>query len=297
MEIKLDFTKAKVQGITLEALRESITEKFPNGTAVGGIYHYALIDRLLGWLLNAGYDAEVTDLFAANNRDKYRPGVTFDPAAAATFGENDPRAYMLRRVYCNLLLRPHDEQSMTSCCAVSYSQRGISVAFGVHVKYCRNLSLLGAERVFSNYSLAIGMRDTQLQQSTDKCLDQICAYINTESSVHEVILNECLALQQTAFADRDYQELLEMLVRARICHDSNDEAVHRKDEYALNASQINAACERYYIKRLGAPGAITFWEALQIFNQDLKPDRSDQPMIIPQSAQLGKMFMELLSRK
>ena len=86
--MNLDFSEKKVQAISLDALRMTITEKYPNGNPVGGIYHYQLIDQLLSWLKDVGYEAEVTDLFAANNRDKYRPGVTFDPAAADKFGDN-----------------------------------------------------------------------------------------------------------------------------------------------------------------------------------------------------------------
>ena len=297
MEMNLDFSEKKVQAISLDALRMTITEKYPNGNPVGGIYHYQLIDQLLSWLKDVGYEAEVTDLFAANNRDKYRPGVTFDPVAADKFGDKDPRAYMLRRVYCNLLLRSHDDEGLTSCCAVSYSQRGISVAFGAHVRYCRNLSLLSAERVFSNYGMAVRMREENLQLNTEKCLDQVCAYIMTEKDIHGGIIGQTRGMSQEQFTDRDFQELLEMLMRARICHDSSDKVIHVSDEYALNSSQINAACARYYVARKGMTEGMTFWQALQLFNQDLKPDLTDQPMIIPQSAQLGSMFMNLLERK
>lgn len=297
MENSFDFIHNKVVGITLEELGNTISEKYPDGTPVGGIFHYQLIGNLMSWLGQAGYEPEITDMFAANNKDKWRPGVTCDPAKAEQYGDYDPRAYMLRRVYCNILLRQHNDSHETSCCAVSYSQRGISVAFGVHVKYCRNLSLLGAERVFSNCSLGIKMQETSLQTKTDKCLEEINAYIMTEKNMHENILAEFQEMRDTFFSDRDMQILLEMLVRMRVCHDCRDSLIHQPEEYALNATQINAACERYFIEKAKKAKRLTYWDVLQIFNQDLKPERADFPTIIPQSAQLGKVFKTLLNNE
>ncbi len=311
----LNFKEEKIQAVTLDELKQTIMEKYPNGTPVGGIYHYVLLQKLMEWMQEAGYEPEVADMFAVNNQDRYRPGVTFDPAQADKYGKTDPRAFMLRRVYCNIVMRrdvggwadgpmyaAQVRDSMRSedisiCCAVSYSQRGISVAFGSRVKYCRNLCLLGAERVFTNYSIGIEKGKYNLSKATDECLDKVYYFLTDHQHLDEEIALELSDFCETVFSDVDYQRLLEILMRLRICHDTKDKSIYRTGEYALGQAQINNACERYLIDRARSMGELTFYDAFNLFNTDLKPDKADTAQVIPQSIQLGNVFKQVLDMK
>ena len=72
----LDFSQ-KATPITLEGLRHSIVEKLPNGETVGGISHINFIEDVLEIFSKEGIDAEITDLFAANNRVRWqRPRIS-----------------------------------------------------------------------------------------------------------------------------------------------------------------------------------------------------------------------------
>lgn len=64
-----------VYSLTLDQLKETHKENYANGLPVMGIYHFAFIERLLELLQAAGISYEVNEIFAADNRDRYRPGV------------------------------------------------------------------------------------------------------------------------------------------------------------------------------------------------------------------------------
>ena len=76
----LDFEQNKVQQITLDQLKMTNKEnRGDDNTQPHGIYHFALIQQVLNMCNEHGYDAEVYDLFATNNRDKQTPGVSLYP--------------------------------------------------------------------------------------------------------------------------------------------------------------------------------------------------------------------------
>ena len=83
---ELDFQKNKVEVMTLDELSQTYRENYPNGLPVGGMYHFALIQQILEAFERYNLKYEVKEVFAANNNDRYRPGVTIanDVALAIT---------------------------------------------------------------------------------------------------------------------------------------------------------------------------------------------------------------------
>ncbi len=86
-ERKLNFAEAPVQVLTLEELERSYHENLPTGDPVGGIYHFALILKVLELFEQRGLNPAVQEIFAAANRDSKRPGVTLLPQLEEKFGE------------------------------------------------------------------------------------------------------------------------------------------------------------------------------------------------------------------
>ena len=72
MEQGLYFDKENVQTLTLENLTKTIHENYSNGLPCGGIYHFELIGLLLDHLEHAGFKPQVTEIFAANNKETNR---------------------------------------------------------------------------------------------------------------------------------------------------------------------------------------------------------------------------------
>jgi hypothetical protein len=85
---QLDFSNGKVEVLTLDELKATQTENYSNTqTPVGGIYHFDLIRRIVDHLDQAGLNPEIQEIFAANNADRYRPGVTVNQDLFREYGD------------------------------------------------------------------------------------------------------------------------------------------------------------------------------------------------------------------
>ena len=94
-----DFSKEKVQTITLAELEATYKENDVYGRPLGGIYHSDLINGISDMARRAGLEVELGDLFAVNNLDGKRPGVALLPEVEEKEGERSIRAHLLRRVF------------------------------------------------------------------------------------------------------------------------------------------------------------------------------------------------------
>lgn len=95
--VLFDFDKAKVQNVTLEQLSRTQLEKDVYGNPLKGIYHFELINNLVRMCAEIGYNVDIWDLFAAQNKEKQTPGVVLIPALEKQFGERAVEAHLLRR--------------------------------------------------------------------------------------------------------------------------------------------------------------------------------------------------------
>ena len=149
----LDFENEKVQAITLDQLESTNREnRGDDRSCPHGIYHFALIEKVLDMCKEHGYDTEVYDLFATNNRDKQTPGVSLYPELEAKYGERSVKAHTLRRVFANIRIKDFDNDETTTNLAISYTQKGIQVGFGTNVKVCHNQNMMGTGNFVSDYS-------------------------------------------------------------------------------------------------------------------------------------------------
>ncbi|MDY4852839.1 MAG: hypothetical protein SO188_08410 [Prevotella sp.] len=99
-----DFSKEKVQTITLAELEATYKENDVYGRPLGGIYHSDLINGISDMARRAGLEVELGDLFAVNNLDGKRPGVALLPEVEEKEGERSIRAHLLRRVFATIKL-------------------------------------------------------------------------------------------------------------------------------------------------------------------------------------------------
>ena len=101
-----DFSKEKVQTITLAELEATYKENDVYGRPLGGIYHSDLINGISDMARSAGLEVELGDLFAVNNLDGKRPGVALLPAVEEQEGERSIKAHLLRRVFAVIKIAP-----------------------------------------------------------------------------------------------------------------------------------------------------------------------------------------------
>ena len=289
-ERTLNFAEAPVQVLTLEELEKSYHENLPTGDPVGGIYHFALIQKVLELFEQRGLKPVVQEVFAAANRDSKRPGVTLLPQLEEKFGERAIEAHLLRRVYANIEIRSDETDDIVTCLAVAYHLKGIQLGIGPMVKVCHNQTILGAQDVVSNYTCYSG------QSRKDKySLDMVFARAEQWAEDYEPyqkIRAERVSDMKSAQMDRERMlRLIGVLVEKRILHDSANEVLHVSNPYPLNSSQINETSEQL-IALMRHDEPISYWDAYQQLNTVLKPGRMDIPQVLPQSLALFETMYE-----
>lgn len=299
MENGLYFDKENVQTLSLENLEKTIHENYSNGLPCGGIYHYELISRLLEDLEHNGFHPVVTEIFAANNRDRYRPGVSKDEKAVVEKGEHAFEAHILRRVYANVRICDSTINGIDMNMAVAYHQLGIQVAFGPMVRVCHNQTILGAQDVFSNQNISQYAPKIEVAKSVNAMLEGIKDYLpNLQKRIADLDTT-VKELKGKEFLPEHLQYVLCTLMEYRVRHDSNHGLIHRSTDYPLSSSQINAALERYLIEDDSRKPHgdnekdyqhMSWWDAMNVFNVDLKPRACVIPSIIGQSYGLGELF-------
>ena len=280
----LNFAEAPVQVLTLDELEKSYHENLPTGDPVGGIYHFALIQKVLETFEQRGLQPAVQEIFAAANRDSKRPGVTILPQLEEQYGERSIEAHLLRRVYANIEIRSDETNDVVTCLAVAYHQKGIQLGIGPMVKVCHNQTILGAQDVISNYTCYSG-QNRKDKYSLEMVLNRAEQWAD-EYEPYQKIRAERVSDMKSAQMDRDRMlRLIGVLVEKRILHDSQNDVLRVSAPYPLNSSQINETSEQL-IALMRHDEPVSYWDAYQQLNTVLKPSRMDIPQVLPQSLAL-----------
>jgi hypothetical protein len=288
----LNFAEAPVQVLTLDELEKSYHENLPTGDPVGGIYHFALIQKVLESFEQRGLQPVVQEIFAAANRDSKRPGVTILPQLEEQYGERSIEAHLLRRVYANIEIRSDETDDVVTCLAVAYHQKGIQLGIGPMVKVCHNQTILGAQDVVSNYTCYSG-QNRKDKYSLEMVLNRAEQWAD-EYEPYQKIRAERVSDMKSAQMDRDRMlRLIGVLVEKRILHDSQNDVLRVSAPYPLNSSQINETSEQL-IALMRHDEPVSYWDAYQQLNTVLKPSRMDIPQVLPQSLALFEtMYHEI----
>ena len=298
---ELDFTQRNVETLSLDDLRQTFKENYPNGLPVGGIYHFDLIQGLIDIIQSHNIKTVVQEIFAANNREKYRPGVSVSDVVAAEKGANSLEAHILRRVYANINLEFDVETDVKLNCAVAYHQKGIQIAFGPYVHVCHNQTILSAQNVFTTQKISQAKGLERVDRDVHTMLAGVSDYLDKFAERQEVMTDTVKKWKSTSFLPNDFKNVLATLMLSRVAHDSHDPDIHESVEYPLNNAQINAACERYlkieYQKSQEGTYDPTYWEVFNAFNFDLKPGRAEIPTIVGQSIGLFNAFENAIHKK
>lgn len=297
-EVKLleNFNVKEVQTLSLDELSKTHMENYPDGTPVGGIYHYALIESILNMLTVRNIPYEVKEIFAANNKFRRSPGVTILPEVEAREGVGSLPSHILRRVFCNINLKG-DFTNQVQCynIAVSYTQLGICVGFGPHVYACHNQHICSYDQIISNYTLRGSERLTTLDRRTDQTLILIERQIERAGELYPANLEALDRMKDNKMETSDILQFLGMLVEER-CRCSSANPLVRKNRIApLTSAQINDLCDVL----LTANGfeAADAYELYQAGTRYLKPKEVPFENIALQSCALYKLINKYLDEQ
>ena len=279
-ERKLDFERNKVEVLTLPELKQTYKEVAPNGQPAFGMYHFEVLERILE-MFSACCNVEVNEIFAANNGDSRYPGVSVIRDLEPTLGKGALGCHTLRRVYANIETGLRIDDGITINVAFSYNQRGLQVGIGPNVHVCKNQTILGAQHLFSTYSVFGTIKRDSAYHNAEMLLMALQDYVDSFQRHQSDIYEAFLTMKNTHYDVDDVMQLFGLFLFHRVLSDTKHQSIRTKSIYPLNGTQINAACERFL---LSAPSCKSQswdgWELMNILNFDMKPDKSDIPFLL-----------------
>lgn len=275
-----DFEARKVQVLTLDQLERTNREnRGDDRSCPHGIYHFALLHQILDMAAKEGYNAEVYDLFATNNKDKQTPGVSLYPELEKQYGERAVEAHTLRRVYANIRLRDFDTDEVTTNMAVAYTQKGIQVGFGRNVKLCHNMCFLGSGRFVADY----GAGKNVDKQDLNGIMRTIGGWL---TNAEKMMIEDDETIERMKHAELTAEQIytiLGMLQTIRVAHDTSIKSIRfAEDIYPLNQAQLTKFTEALMVKRK-QEGTITAWTLYNCATDLYKPETAEVNLIMPQN--------------
>lgn len=275
-----DFEKAKVQTLTLDQLERTHKENDVYGNPLRGIYHYALLNEIIGMCKEQSYNVEVYDLFAAQNKDRNTPGVVLLPQVEAQYGERAVEAHILRRVFANIRLTNFDDEEKTTNLAVAFHQKGIQVGFGNMVKICHNQCMLSPTQYIATYSEKGTGRGNGV--SIPEVLDTVKSWL---IDARHIIVTEREKIEKMQSIQVDAQQLfllIGMLTALRVKCDTHESEIKETRVYPLNQAQISKFTESLLV-RYHRNQSVTVWDIYNAATDLYKANSMDIPALLPQN--------------
>lgn len=274
-----DFEKAKTQAITLEQLSRTHREDDVYGNPLRGIYHFDLFNKVIDECTELGYNVEVYDMFAAQNRDRQSPGVVRLPQVEAVKGQHAVEAHILRRVYANIRITDFDNDETTTNVAVAFHQKGIQIGFGPNVMICHNQCMLSPEMYMSSYSEK-GKKGSGMDVAA--MLDTLKSWLVDARHIIETDRERIAKMKETRITAEQMFLLIGLMTATRVKADTSRKSIRENITYPLNQSQITLftedMLEAYHDKEF-----VTAWDMYNSATNLYKANRMDIPALLPQN--------------
>lgn len=274
-----DFEKAKTQAITLEQLSRTHREDDVYGNPLRGIYHFDLFGKVIDECTNLGYNVEVYDMFAAQNRDRQSPGVVRLPQVEAVKGQHAVEAHILRRVYANIRITDFDDAETTTNVAVAFHQKGIQIGFGPNVIICHNQCMLSPELYMSSYSEK-GKKGSGMDVAA--MLDTLKSWLVDARHIIETDRERIAKMKETRITAEQMFLLIGLMTATRVKADTSRKSIRENITYPLNQSQITLftedMLEAYHDKEF-----VTAWDMYNSATNLYKANKMDIPALLPQN--------------
>lgn len=274
-----DFEKAKTQAITLEQLSRTHREDDVYGNPLRGIYHFDLFNKVIDECTELGYNVEVYDMFAAQNRDRQSPGVVRLPQVEAVKGQHAVEAHILRRVYANIRITDFDNDETTTNVAVAFHQKGIQIGFGPNVMICHNQCMLSPELYMSSYS-ENGKKGSGMEVAA--MLDTLKSWLVDARHIIETDRERIAKMKETRITAEQMFLLIGLMTATRVKADTSRKSIRENITYPLNQSQITLftedMLEAYHDKEF-----VTAWDMYNSATNLYKANRMDIPALFPQN--------------
>lgn len=241
----------------------------------------------------SGYDTEIYDLFAAQNKERQTPGVVIIPEIEARYGERAVEAHLLRRVFANIRLKDFDDEEHTTNLAVAFHQKGIQVGFGNNVKICHNQCMLGRGQYIATYNeRGNGRRATEDKIGIPQIIDAVKSWL---LDARQIVINErekIARMKEIEVSADEMFRLIGLLTAIRVKCDTNIKSIKENRTYPLNQAQICKFTEDM-ILRYHESQRISVWDLYNGATDLYKATSMDIPQIMPQN----RAFVDFLNNQ
>lgn len=283
-----DFEKEKTQQITLNQLERTYRENDVYGNPLKRIYHYELFNRVISECEELGYNVEVYDMFAAQNRDRTQPGVVKLPQVEAERGTNAVEAHILRRVFANIRITDFDDDETTTNLSVAFHQKGIQIGFGPNVMICHNQCMLSPELYMSSYSEK-GRKGTGMQ--INDMLETLKSWLVDARRIIETDRERIERMKQTKITAEQMFLLIGLMTATRVKADTTRKSIRENITYPLNQSQITVFTEDM-LEAYSFKEYVTAWDMYNSATNLYKANRMDIPALLPQNRAMVQFMKE-----
>lgn len=283
-----DFEKEKTQQITLNQLERTYRENDVYGNPLKGIYHYDLFNMVISECEELGYNVEVYDMFAAQNRDRTQPGVVKLPQVEAERGTNAVEAHILRRVFANIRITDFDNDETTTNLSVAFHQKGIQIGFGPNVMICHNQCMLSPELYMSSYSEK-GRKGTGMQ--INDMLETLKSWLVDARRIIETDRERIERMKQTKITAEQMFLLIGLMTATRVKADTTRKSIRENITYPLNQSQITVFTEDM-LEAYSSKEYVTAWDMYNSATNLYKANRMDIPALLPQNRAMVQFMKE-----
>lgn len=276
-----------VQPLTLDMLERTQHENDTKGKPVQGIYHFTLINQILEMAKNYGLTVEVYDMFAAQNRHKYMPGVSVIKQIEDQYGERAVEAHILRRVFANMYIHNYDTDEITTGLSVAFHQNGIQVGMGPNVKICHNQCLLNPKLYASTYG--------DHKMTVENLIQTIGVWFEDSLVLSKRDVEMMTAMQNLVITKPVAMEMIGRLTAIRVMNDTAAPVIHQNCQYPLNQGQISEFTE-LVLKQYAYKDEVTLWDFYNQGNCLYKANRMDIPQILPQNRAFVLFLVKFLAK-
>lgn len=288
----LSFDTAKVQTLTLDQLSRTQLEKDVYGKPLRGIYHFALINQILDLCKEAGYNPEVYDLFAAQNKERMQPGVVIIPEVEQHYGERAVEAHLLRRVFANVRLTDFDDEEHTTNLAIAFHQKGIQVGFGNMVKICHNQCMLGAGQYIATYSeRGNGRRSQEDKIDIPQIIEAVKSWLFDARQIIITEREKIAKMKEIEVTADQMFRLIGLLTALRIQSDTAIKQLRVNKTYPLNQGQICQLAEAMMLC-YHENQRISVWDIYNGATELYKATSMDIPSLLPQNVAMTNFLNE-----
>ena len=283
----LDFKKNKVEMLTLDELKETISEKHSGGRPINDILHFDLFDKINERIDQEKMEFSLQNIHCVDGGRKDLPGVSYidNESLIKEHGEHSLGTYLLRRLIAMYVLTIKDwTPAFNYKLAVAFHQDGIQVGFGPNVVNCDNLSIMSANQRVQTYG--------PNKVPVEKMLEVIGEWLNNFEETRKREMETIKKMQEISVSHPEVAEIVGELNMIRLTRDSKE--ISTRPEYPLNQSQINRLAEKYLVNRFNAEGeyVISLFDLYNLGTDQQKPGVMDLPLIIPANHSFGQFFID-----